>query len=314
VIESTQTRVQKTKVSVPQQQFQCGTDTPVCAEKLAPSLLVTAFLLFAWPLLAVDTIRINPAVNPPLGTTIHGSAELEISGTSTVRDVDGKELSSKRISQMDREEYVDATLSRDTAGTHSRRVYGRVLHGDENGSEFTAMNGRTLLFAIKGKSIEVSSGDGKPLQEEEREGLIELVQRSLRVESNNLCIANYPLAVGASWTVPVAQLTDCYDSLGHAVKTIPGRATLRSIEQRNGHPVATIELSFVRTVDRIGALVFDTPADAAVTSTIEATIDIPARWSRVTTTTLSGVTHPKGPDAPSLTTAIRATETLTSAP
>ena len=31
-------------------------------------------------------------------------------------------------------------------------------------------------------------------------------------------------------------------------------------------------------------------------------------------TTLSGVTHPKGPDAPSVTTSIRATETLTSAP
>ena len=264
--------------------------------------------------LAVDTVRIVPIINPPVSTAVHGAAELQVSGMSTVRDVDGKELSNKRISSMDREEYVDTTLSRDAAGTHSRRIYGRVLHGDENGSEFTAMNGRTLLFAVKGKSIEVTSGDGKPLLEDERVGLTELVQRSLRVEANNLCIASFPLAVGVSWTVPVAQLADCYDSLGHAVKTIPGRATLRSIEQRNGHPVATIELSFVRTVDRIGALIFDTPADAAVTSTIEITVDIPARWSRTSTTTLSGVTHPKGPDAPSLTTALRATEILTSAP
>ena len=93
-----------------------------------------------------------------------------------------------------------------------------------------------------------------------------------------------------------------------------GRATLRALEPRNGHRVAIIELSFVRSVDRIGALIFDAPADAAVTSTIEITVGIPARWSRVTTTTLSGVTHPKGPDAPSLTTALRAMETLTSAP
>jgi len=274
----------------------------------------TLSILFALPALAVDTVRINPVINPPAGTAVHGSAELEVSGTSTVRGVDGKELSTKRISQMDREEYVDTTTSRDAAGTRSKRVYGRVLHGDENGSEFTAMNGRTLLFAIKGKNIEVTSGDGKPLLEDEKAGLTELVQRSLRVEANNLCIATFPLAAGASWNVPVAQLADCYDSLGHSIKTIPGRATLRSIEQRNGHPVATIEFSFIRMVDRIGALVFDAPADAAVTSTLEVTIDMPARWKRVTTTTLSGVTHPKGPDAPSLTTSIRATETLTSAP
>jgi hypothetical protein len=263
---------------------------------------------------AVDTVRIAPVINPAVGTAVHGAAELQVSGTSIVLDLDGKELSNKRISSMDREEYVDTTLSRDAAGTRSKRIYGRVLHGDENGSEFTPMNGRTLLFAIKGKTIEVTSGDGKPLLEDERVGLSELVQRSLRVEANNLCVANFPLTVGASWTVPVTQLADCYDSLGHPVKTIPGRATLRSLEQRSGHKVATIEFSFVRTVDRIGALVFDAPADEAVTSTIEITVDIPARWTRVSTTTLSGVTHPKGPDAPSLTTALRATETLTSEP
>jgi hypothetical protein len=264
--------------------------------------------------LGVETVRINPAINPPAGTAIRGSAELEVSGTSVVRALDGKELSIKRISQMDREEYVDTTLSRTAAATKSKRVYGRVLHGDESGSEFTAMNGRTLLFNIKGKSIEVTSGDGKPLLEDEKTGLTELVQRSLRVEANNLCIATFPLTVGASWNVPASQLADCYDSLGHAVKTIPGRATLRALEARSGHRVAVIELSFVRSVDRIGALVFDAPADAAVTSTIEVAVDTPARWSRVTTTTISGVTHPKGPDAPSLTTALRATETLTSAP
>jgi len=275
-----------------------------------------AAVLFAaaFAALAVETVRINPAINPPAGTTIHGSAELEVSGTSVVRGVDGKELSTKRISQMDREEYVDTTISKDAVATKSKRIYGRVLHGDETGSEFTPMNGRSLNFVIKGKNIDVTSGDGKPLLEDEKVGLTELVQRSLRVEANNLCIASFPLAVGASWNVPAAQLADCYDSLGHAVKTIPGRATLRALEPRNGHRVAVIELSFVRSVDRIGALVFDVPADAAVTSTIEVTIDIPARWSRVTTTTLSGVTHPKGPDAPSLTTALRATETLTSAP
>jgi hypothetical protein len=271
-------------------------------------------LLLAAPLFAVDTVRIMPVINPPARTSVHGSAELEISGTSIVRGVDGKELSTKRISQMDREEYVDTTISKDASGTKSKRVYGRVLHGDENGSEFTPMNGRTLNFVVKGKTIDVTSGDGKPLLEDEKVGLTELVQRSLRVEANNLCVATFPLAAGASWNVPVAQLADCYDSLGHSVKTIPGRATLRSIEQSNGHPVATIEFSFIRTVDRIGALIFDAPADAAVTSTLEVTVDIPARWKRVTTTTLSGVTHPKGPDAPSLTTAIRATETLISAP
>jgi hypothetical protein len=277
-------------------------------------ILAMALVAFAASALAVDTVRINPAVNPPAGTTIHGSAELEVSGTSTVRAVDGKELSTKRISQMDREEYVDTTISKDASGTKSKRVYGRVLHGDENGSEFTPMNGRSLNFVVKGKSIDVTSGDGKPLLEDEKIGLTELVERSLRVEANNLCVATFPLTAGVSWNVPVAQLADCFDSLGHSVKTIPGRATLRSLEQRNGHPVATIEFSFIRVVDRIGALVFDAPADAAVTSTLEVTVDIPARWKRVTTTTLSGVTHPKGPEAPSLTTALRATETLTSAP
>lgn len=275
---------------------------------------VAVLFAAAFTALAVETVRINPAINPPVGTTIHGSAELEVSGTSVVRAVDGKELSTKRISQIDREEYVDTTLSKDGAATKSKRVYGRVLHGDETGSEFTAMNGRTLVFSVKGKNIDVTSGDGKPLLEDEKIGLTELVQRSLRVEANNLCIASFPLAVGASWNVPAAQLADCYDSLGHAVKTIPGRATLRALEPRNGHRVAIIEMSFIRSVDRIGALVFDAPADAAVTSTIEVTVDIPARWSRVTTTTLAGVTHPKGADAPSLTTALRATETLTSAP
>jgi len=271
-------------------------------------------LLVASAAFAVDTVRIAPIINPPVGTAVHGAAELQISGTSVVRGVDGKELSNKRISQIDREEYTDTTTSRDAAGIHSRRVYGRVLHGDDTKSEFGAMNGRTLQFVVKGKSIDVTPGDGKPLDDDERIGLVELAQRSLRVEASNLCIANFPLAVGASWNVPAAQLADCYDSLGHAVRTIPGRATLRAIEQRGSHQVAVIELSFVRTVDRIGALVFDTPADAAVTSTIEVTIDIPARWSRVTMTTLSGVTHPKGPDAPSLTTEVRAKEMLTSEP
>jgi hypothetical protein len=291
--------------SVPQEQSRCGTDTLVCAALL---------LLLASSAVAGETVRIAPIINPPAGTTVHGAAELEISGTSTVRGVDGKELSTKRISQMDREEYTDTTLTRDAAGVHSKRVYGRVLHGDDSGSAFGPMNGRTLEFVVKGKKIDVTSGDGKPLDEDEKGGLVELVERSLRVEASNLCIANFPLIVGASWTVPVAQLTDCYDSLGHAVKTIPARATLRSIEQHAGHPVATIELSFVRSVDRIGALIFDTPADAAVTSTIKVTVDIPARWSRSTITTLSGVTHPKGPDAPSLVTQIRATESLTSEP
>jgi len=290
---------------VPRKQGRCGTDTLVCAALL---------LVFASSAFAVETVRITPIINPPAGTAVHGSAELEISGTSTVRGLDGKEMSTKRISQMDREEYTDTTLSRDAAGVHSRRVYGRVLHGDDQGSEFGPMNGRTLQFIVKGKKIDVTSGDGKPLDEDERTGLVELVERSLRVEASNLCIANFPLAVGASWNIPVAQLTDCYDSLGHAVKTIPGRATLRSIELHAGHSIATIELSFVRSVDRIGALIFDAPADAAVTSTIQVTVDIPARWSRYTITTLSGVTHPKGPDAPSLVTQIRATESLTSAP
>ena len=275
---------------------------------------VALLFILALPAFAVDTVRINPIINPPVGTAVHGAAEVEISGSSTVRDLQGKELSTKRISSMDREEYTDTTLTRDATGVHSRRVYGRALHGDDSGSEFAAMNGRTLAFTVKGKSVDVTAGDGKPLDDDEKMGLVELVQRSLRVEASNLCIANFPLTVGASWTVPVAQLADCYDSIGHAVKTLPARATLRSVQPSNGHSVALIELSFVRTVDRIGALVFDTPADAAVTSTIEVTIDIPARWSRVTITTLSGVTHPKGPDAPSLITQIRATETLTSAP
>src|SRR5437660_6697214 len=81
----------------------------------------------AFAALAVETVRINPAINPPTGTVIHGSAELEASGTSVVRAVDGKELSTKRISQMDREEYVDTTLSHNSAGSRSSRVYGRVL-------------------------------------------------------------------------------------------------------------------------------------------------------------------------------------------
>jgi hypothetical protein len=277
-------------------------------------VLFTAALLFATSAFAVDTVRIAPVINAPVGSAVHGAAELEIVGTSTVRGLDGKVMSAKRFTNLDREEYTDSTLSRDGAGLHSRRVYGRVLHGDNNGSAFTSMNGRTLLFVVKGKSIDVASGDGKPLSEDERGGLIELAQRSLRVEASNLCIATYPLTVGASWNVPVAQLADCYDSLGHAAKTIPGRATLRSIDLRNGHRVATIELSFVRTVDRIGALIFDNPADAAVTSTFEVTVDTPARWRRVTITTLSGTTHPKGPAAPSLTTAVRASETLTSEP
>ena len=306
--------LQNSEVPVTRKQSLCGADTLVCAVATAKLLMLTLLVAAAFPAAAVETIRINPAINPPAGTTIHGSAELEVTGTNVVRAVDGKELSTKRISQMDREEYVDTTLSRDAAGTKSKRVYGRVLHGDENGSEFTAMNGRTLLFNVKGKNIDVTSGDGKPLLEDEKIGLGELVERSLRVEANNLCIASFRSPSARRGTFPPRSSADCYDSLGHAVKTIPGRATLRALEPRNGHRVAVIELSFVRSVDRIGALVFDTPADAAVTSTIEVTVDIPARWSRVTTTTLSGVTHPKGPDAPSLTTALRATETLTSAP
>ena len=297
------------EVPVPDNPKLCGTDTLVCAFRS-----IAAALLFATSAFAVDTVRIAPVINPAVGSAVHGATELEIVGTSTVRGLDGKVLSTKRFPTMDREEYTDATLSRDAAGLHSRRVYGRVLHGDDNGNAFTPMNGRTLLFVVKGKNIDVSSDDGKPLSEDERTGLIELAQRSLRVEASNLCIATYPLAVGASWNVPVAQLADCYDSLGHAVKTIPGRATLRSLELRNGHRVAIIELSFIRSIDRIGALLFDTPADAAVTSTFEVTTDVPARWRRVTVTTLSGISHPRGPDAPALTTAIRASETLTSEP
>ena len=141
----------------------------------ARKLMMVGAMLFASSALAVETVRINPAINPPAGTTIHGSAELEVTGTSVVRAVDGKELSTKRISQMDREEYVDTTLAKDPSATKSKRVYGRVLHGDESGSEFTPMNGRTLNFVIKGKSIDVTSGDGKPLLEDERVGLTELV-------------------------------------------------------------------------------------------------------------------------------------------
>jgi len=264
--------------------------------------------------LGVETVRVAPIINPPAGTTVHGSAELQISGSSTIRGVDGKELSFKRIASSDREEYTDMTLSRDAATVRSRRLYGRVVHGDEKGSEFGAMNGRALTFVVKGKSVDVGSGDGKALSDDEKEGLVELVQRSLRVEANNLCIAPYPLITGASWSIPIGMLAECYDSLGHAVKTIPGRATLRAIEPRSGHRVAVIELSFIRTIDRIGALIFDSPADAVVTSTIEVNLDIPAKWSRATITTVSGVTHPKGADAPSITTQIQATETLTSTP
>src|SRR5436305_13803290 len=94
-------------VSVAQQRNQCGTDTLVCALGTTALLLMRAVSAFA-----VETVRINPAINPPAGTTIHGSAELEVSGTSVVRAVDGKALSTKRISQMDREANVDTTFSR----------------------------------------------------------------------------------------------------------------------------------------------------------------------------------------------------------
>ncbi|MGH9423207.1 MAG: hypothetical protein ACRD3J_24745, partial [Thermoanaerobaculia bacterium] len=65
---------------------------------------VGLLMAIAAPALAVDTVRIAPVINPLPGTAVHGAAELQVSGTSTVRGVDGKELSSKRISQMDREE------------------------------------------------------------------------------------------------------------------------------------------------------------------------------------------------------------------
>lgn len=263
---------------------------------------------------AVETVRIIPVINAPTGVVVHGSAEVSVAGSSTIRALDGTVLTTKKIASADHEEFTDTTIARDAAGVRFRRVYGRVLHEGETGNELGVMNGRSLMFVVKGKSVTVTPDGGPPLTDDEQQGLSELAERSLRVEAVNLCIAPFPLAVGASWTVPASQLIDCYDELGHVVKTIPARATLRSIEPREGHPVATIELSFVRSIDSMGAIVFDSLADAAITSTIEVTLDAPVKWRRVTLTTLSGVSHPKGPENPSVTVAVRATETLTSAP
>jgi hypothetical protein len=280
----------------------------------AVPLLVALLLAFCATAHAVDTFRIAPVINAPDGVVVHGTAEVSVAGSSTIRALDGKVLTTKQIASADREEYTDTTLARDAAGVRFRRVYGRVIHEGETENELGVMNGRTLMFVVKGKSVNVTPDGGPPLTDDEQKGLTELALRSLRVEAINLCIAPYALAVGASWTVPASQLVDCYDELGHVVKVIPGRATLRSIESRDGHPVATIELSFVRSIDSMGAIVFDSLADAAVTSTIEVTLDAPVKWRRVTLTTLSGISHPKGPENPSVTIAVRATETLTSAP
>jgi hypothetical protein len=276
--------------------------------------LVALILALCATARAVETVRIAPVVNAPAGVVVHGSAELHVAGTSTIRDLDGTVLTTKVIASGDREEYTDTTFLRDAAGVRFRRVYGRVIHEDETGNQLGVMNGRALKFVVKGKSVSVTPDGGPPLTDDEQSGLTELALRSLRVEAVNLCIARYALAVGTSWTIPASQLLDCYDELGHVVKVIPGRGTLRSIKPRDGHPVATIEISFVRSIDTLGAITFDSLADAAVTSTIEVTLDNPVKWSRVTLTTLSGVSHPKGPDKPSVTIAVKHTETLTSAP
>jgi hypothetical protein len=263
---------------------------------------------------AVETIRIAPVINAPTGVVVHGSAELHIGGSSTIRDLDGTVLTTKRIASADREEYTDTTLARSNGSSQFRRVYGRVIHEEESGNTLGVMNGRSLLFSLKGRSVTVTPDSGPQLTMDENQGLIELAQRALRVEVVNLCIAPYALAVGASWTVPASQLADCYDELGHVVKTIPGRATLRAIEPREGHRVAVIELSFIRTIDSMGEIHFDRLADAAITSKIEVTLDNPVKWRRLTLTTLSGVSHPKGLSKPSVTIALQASETLTSSP
>jgi hypothetical protein len=278
------------------------------------SFLATLLFAFAGTANAVETVRIAPVINAPAGVVVHGSAELHIGGTSTIRDVDGLVLTTKRIASADREEYTDTTLARDASGSRFRRVYGRVIHEEESGNTLGVMNGRSLVFVVKGRNVQVTPDNGAALNDDERKGLTELAQRALRVEAVNLCIAPYALTVGASWTVPASLLADCYDDLGHVVKTIPGRATLRAIEPRDGHRVAVIELSFVRSIDSMGEIRFDKLADAAVTSKIEVTLDQPVKWRRLTLTTLSGVAHPKGLDKPSVTVALQASETLTSAP
>lgn len=280
----------------------------------AAVLSLVAPFLFAAGASAVETVRIAPVINAPAGFVVHGTAELHIGGTSTIRDVDGLVLTTKRIASADREEYTDTTLARDAGGSRFRRVYGRVIHEEESGNQLGVMNGRSLLFVLKGRNVTVTPDGGAPLDDDEQKGLTELAQRALRVEAANFCIAPYALTVGASWTVPVSLLTDCYDELGHVVKTIPGRGTLRAIEPRDGHRVAVIEISFVRSIDTMGEIKFDSLADAVVTSKIEVTLDAPVKWRRLTLTTLSGVSHPKGADKPSVTVALQATETLTSSP
>ena len=52
---------------------------------------VALLIAIASSALAVDTVRIVPVINPPPGTSVHGAAELQVSGTSTVRDLDGKD-------------------------------------------------------------------------------------------------------------------------------------------------------------------------------------------------------------------------------
>ncbi|HXH91273.1 MAG TPA: hypothetical protein VNN25_06810 [Thermoanaerobaculia bacterium] len=272
------------------------------------------FLIAAANARAVETVRIAPVINAPAGVVVHGTAELHIAGTSTIRDLDSTVLTTKRIASADREEYSDTTLSRDAAGSRFRRVYGRVIHEEESGNTFGVMNGRSLLFVMKGRNVTVTPDTGPDLTVDETMGLTELAQRALRVESANFCIAPYALTVGASWNVPASLLADCYDELGHVVKTIPGRGTLRAIENQDGHRVAIIELSFVRSIDSMGEIKFDSLADAAVTSKIEITLDQPVKWRRLTLTTLSGVSHPKGLAKPSVTIALQATETVTSAP
>jgi hypothetical protein len=280
----------------------------------AVSCFVALCLFVAAKTHAVETVRIAPVINAPAGVAVHGSAELHVGGTSTIRGLDGTVLTTKKIASADREEYVDTTLARENGSSRFRRVYGRVIHEEESGNTLGVMNGRSILFSLKGRNVTVTPDSGPPLTMDETQGLIELAQRALRVEVVNLCIAPYALTVGASWTVPVASLADCYDDLGHVVKTIPGRATLRAIESRDGHRVAVIELSFVRLIDTMGEVHFDRVADEAITSKIEVTLDNPIKWRRLTLTTLSGVSHPKGPTNPSVTIALQATETLISAP
>jgi hypothetical protein len=276
--------------------------------------VVTLGLLVVTKAHAVETVRIAPVINAPAGVVVHGTAELHIGGTSTIHDLDGTVLTTKRIASADREEYTDTTLARDAAGSRFRRVYGRVLHEEESGNTFGVMNGRSLLFVMKGRNVTVTPDSGPDLTVDETMGLTELAQRALRVESANFCVAPYPLTVGASWNVPASLLADCYDELGHVVKTIPGRGTLRAIENREGHRVAIIELSFIRSIDSMGEIKFDSLADAAITSKIEITLDQPVKWRRLTLTTLSGVSHPKGADKPSVTIALQASETVTSSP